>query len=439
MSGIVSQAFAEPPEKRQKTDEPSEPSAVSSKFKGQTPRYEQTMCLALGNTRLTAIRRKEVSTFIPNSQFMFEVIFTMDKILGSSNIWTQELQSWSPLHTRLYYGTLFYIQTMRAMAACTDLDEENMVFLDYLLSQFPPESLPVAGPLVPFFKSLCSCDPPFPEFGPVCPTLGNTTRIERGEFPCLPVSKRIFLPNLVGIRHGILNMRRPLVNNVPISWDISFQTTDAAANAILGLGADHHMNRDARIMPGTIRPVIMDLKARRRYALYDNHFRVSGAPNILHLNNYRSYLGFAGDRAWFAELVRQMKKHATHFRGSTTLASCSPRNGPSSLIMVNHEANYFADGLHLARGIRSIDLTASALCDYIELPSPSEPIGLATQINWLPADRLQPGINADAYRATKVGPIWTVLPTRSETPVYDAQPRLHSVIWDHFFIEKGEL
>ena len=313
------------------------------------------------------------------------------------------------------------------------------LFLENFLDQYPPESLYIAGPLVPFFKSLCACDTPYPEFGPVCPTIGQTPGILEDEHPCLPLIKRIFLPNTVGIRNGILNTQRALVNNQPVAWDFSLHDPTAAQAQPIGHQAAEHLVRDARIMPGTIRPLTVDIGARKKYATYDGHFIVPGAPAAADRTSWGSFLGLQEDASWFGTLAAQMQYHTTSFKGSTTLLSCPPKAITACLVKVTHEAEYANANAHRANATRTINLvgSASALCS--NHPEAPVRLGMLTQLYWIPAPNFAPGLTEEQLNATRAGPYWNIAPTRSRSGSYNPQTRIPTIIMEHFFSEKGEI
>lgn len=198
---------------------------------------------------------------------LFATIQEMDTPLLTLRQFSSELLRWTPLHTRLYYGTLFYVQTLRAMNSVSLLTSTNTVFLHTFLDYYHPESLPIAGPLVVFFKNLTVCDASLPKYGENLPALPANTEMGAAEHGALPVTTRTLLPNIAGIRNGLHTSGLPLVNNAHVAWDNNLANSAANAAAVPSAhDANNHLARDARITPGTIHPVNMSPQGFRFYA-----------------------------------------------------------------------------------------------------------------------------------------------------------------------------
>lgn len=104
-----------------------------------------------------------------------------------------------PYILRLYYGILFWMQCIRAGNHAKDIDVDAHQVLTMFLEAFPPETLPISGPLLGLFKTLCCSQPEIPTYGVVFPSLPSNPGPERRDsfMNANPISH--VLPNIPAI------------------------------------------------------------------------------------------------------------------------------------------------------------------------------------------------------------------------------------------------
>lgn len=99
------------------------------------------------------------SSFIPNF-LSANIILQAIEICLDGN---EELKWISPnfffLPVRLYYSILFYIQILKAKEAAGKLGKSESTWFRAFKRNFPLESLPVVGPLIPYFTNIVSVKP----------------------------------------------------------------------------------------------------------------------------------------------------------------------------------------------------------------------------------------------------------------------------------------
>lgn len=115
----------------------------------------------------------EMSLFVPNCVTMMKIIYTMnDQIITVRDFGERgTINDWIPQVTILYYSVLFYIQVLRSQQLGSCLSPQEASFLDAFIQKYPLEQIMIAGPLVPFFRSLSLCSTGLESFGDVCPSL----------------------------------------------------------------------------------------------------------------------------------------------------------------------------------------------------------------------------------------------------------------------------
>ena len=302
---------------------------VASSRAGDQSGSDILLCQAVEYIELLPIPRPDISTYVPSAHMFYYVMYEMGTLLITNRYFSSELLRWTPLHSRLYYGILLYVQILRAMDSVGCLTTTNEVFLRNFDENHPYSSLHIAGPWVPFFKALIACDSVYPDFGPISLYIPVTTDMLANQHGSLPESTRVLLPNFFGIRNAIASTRRAFAANAhAFQWDHNLG--NGANNAGQMQPAHNVINNtvtcDARITPGRVYPVPMPQRTMDIYATSGSHIRIPPSADPLTTLSWQTYLGFAQDFSWFGQLSAQMVKHVCYFKGSTTLDSCSPRN-----------------------------------------------------------------------------------------------------------------
>jgi len=108
---------------------------------------------------IPAVIQPRKSWFYPNYIIGEMIQNSMDRCLDGN----EELRWISPnyfsLAVRLYYSVLFYIQIMKAKEAVKMIGRSESTWFRAFKRNFPLESLPVVGPMVPYFANIVSVKP----------------------------------------------------------------------------------------------------------------------------------------------------------------------------------------------------------------------------------------------------------------------------------------
>lgn len=111
------------------------------------------MLIAVKKLRLTNVPLPAVNSFHANSWQMYTILHYMEICMSINDTISTIVPHYHPLLTRLYYATLFCIQILRCQLQAGLLNHKNAAYVQSILDRCPPESLPVAGPLICFFPS----------------------------------------------------------------------------------------------------------------------------------------------------------------------------------------------------------------------------------------------------------------------------------------------
>jgi len=373
------------------------------------------------------------STLVPSAQFMYSVIYTMDRLVKNDKQFSQSTPQWMPLYTRLYYGILFIIQTLRCMSVnrLTDVDQDCV--LQRFLEAYPLNRLSIAGPLLPFFKALTSCQAPKPGFGVIVPYIPHDLGADQASGHALRSYVRHLLPNLVGIFRGITNSRA--VGQDPRDYDWNLENTAAQVASPVGPNGNTRMTQDARIMPGTIRPVPYTRREKLDWRDQPIHLSIPQFPANGGSLTIAEYLGFDQGLDWFGQLLEIMIQYNNHFRGNSTLSDCSVSDGDYLLVECQQATMYPDASGHRRGDVNNVDLSVFARSRADSVSKPCDDIGFATQINWHPAVNFAPVAQGEPTQFE--GPWWnSVIAVNSVT--LNPELTLSALVAQEYYIPKAK-
>lgn len=368
--------------------------------------------------------KTRISTYPPSSLLMDFLVHHVNNVLVDSFYFRRASPDYHPYILRLYFGVLFWIQSMRAMKHARTLDLEGSMTLRNFLEEFPPESLPIPSPLLGVFKTLCCSQPEIPTLGLVCPTLPH---------PCGPALRStVFLlaeptnhivPNVPGIfallehLQGLFN---PVAGNpvypdkgqhIPVPADsdqptvfghVSFppsaERTAAQSWSLCSSGLQYQCEADRTL--------------HRNFAERIASFDLPPLTDADDLSTYCDFLSLGESTRWFTRVRDVAAVASSFFEGSGTLADAPPFGIRANQVIVEYQT---AD-VQPATPTRSADplslfpfrfrLRSSARM----LPETTEAMAASTQTN---ADFTGNHPFYAPISADMDGPFWDIRPNES--------------------------
>lgn len=127
------------------------------------------ICTPYARHPLKSIPRRSINSYTPTPFNMYEVLHYMDTLTQINPHFHNENLACHPIISRIYYGELFILQTLRCMQYAGILSLDNDPEVITLLKMYPPDSLSIAGPLVPIFRALSTSKPSDPSYNMVTP------------------------------------------------------------------------------------------------------------------------------------------------------------------------------------------------------------------------------------------------------------------------------
>ncbi|KAK9058303.1 hypothetical protein SSX86_023144 [Deinandra increscens subsp. villosa] len=299
-------------------------------------------------TRIIYPPRTKLSTYTPCALMMDYILHQINSNLVDNFYFNRITPDFHPYILRLYYGIIFWIQCLRAGSSVSALRPYDPQFLSRFLNAFPPESLPVVGPLVPLFKTLCSSQPEFSTYGKVYPILPTAPGPEqRSSFSRDAVDWHI-LPNVPGIiallehLNSVINAEKPMYPKIGTHIPVAANTDqDTVFGHHTFDASDKRTARDSwsLVSSGLQYPCEAHAKLNeafsKRYEGFD--FPVTYAND--NLASIDSFLSMDRSLAWFSQVKSVAASSAAFFQGSETLADCEPYGGVvSNQIVVQLQA-----------------------------------------------------------------------------------------------------
>lgn len=364
--------------------------------------------------------RPEVSTFIPSPYMMYYIVHLMDDVIRKNTYFRRQQDAWHPFVSRLYFGIIFMIQTLRAQVKSSKAPPAHVRFLKKFLLDYPPEQLAVPGPLVTLFESLAAAKP--------------TSSLEGFVTPVLPsVFGPIHARTLIDYNQD--NIQQLLLPNIPVLLGFLGTITSAQANAVPDYSQvatfndtaartlnGHVFNannwtpaeRAALHTPGLLHLVETDANANINFNLYGRRLSLPIPQQDDNLSSLGKFTYLGTDNTWFGKISPIMSTYCTYFKDSTTLAACSPTNTISPLITAVYATtppppreNSLATLNHAFPEYAPFTLTAAHTSTEPNLAPASSMLAQAAQLNvQITATNADLWHNVSLIGTTRTGSYW---------------------------------
>lgn len=300
---------------------------------------------------------------------MYYILHCIDKSLSHYQV-EQSGLTWNPLISRIYYGILFYIQTMRCMQHVGVMSTQVYCFLKNFLESNPPETLPIAGPLVPVFKALTVSECHYKNQSQIYPSIkinelirtkprykivkdsdGKESRVRDG-IEVIYSDSNMFLPNMYGL-FGCLDTITSeewksvlRTGDYPLDFDplhgLPTPTGTIVSRPFNGVQYGTSIENESEnfralfAMPGLQYPLetykdMNEMFTERGCKLGIPQYKIKegkyGISDYLNLSDW----------SWFEHVKWIMSKHSEYFKHPSTLKECHVQGPASSQIIIAYE------------------------------------------------------------------------------------------------------
>jgi len=314
-------------------------SAADAKTVSAAPAASDILAPYLG-TKILYASRKRVSSYTPSAMMMFYIIHLINVNLVDNFYFKRYCPDYHPYILRLYFAIVFHIQVLRAAHDALQLDHDQHEFLSRFLSNFPPESLPIPGPLLPLFKTLCSSQPEILNYGKVFPRLpaqpGPSLRssfvANHDWILCIPQVPAILA--LLEHLNSLINGTQPVYPKKGKHDPVGSTATTFGHHAFPGHATRSNLEKWSLVCSGLEYPCEADAKLNEAFAERYDNFDLPETADDDDLTTYPGFLSMERSLSWFSTVKDVAAAAAMYYEGSGSLADCSPHGIVSNQITV---------------------------------------------------------------------------------------------------------
>lgn len=392
---LSAQPKVEPaPYTEQENDKPISTAAARTKQADSDASLFLTKFMRISISRTPLFK---ISTYVPSSRLMFYILHSCNSEAVDNFYLNRAIPGFHPLYMRYYFSVLFFIQTLRAMHGSGLGSPAQRSFRRDFLEVFPPESLSIPGPLLNYFKSLCSSQPAETYYGKVCPLLPNASNpgSSKGFKDSLLPNK--LYANVLPHVPLILAMMTAMLGTATGASDKGYgyapvdKDDTTTTNAIFGGRTFDCTNKGtwtdndawALSAPGIEWPIELDGTQNAAAQSRFNRLGFTLPNSNANTANISAFLNLE-DLQQFAPFVKMASLYCRFFIGSGTLADCSPDGIQSNQIITTT----FAPGKSkLSKPTGFYDLDADSYFSVVhstsraELPTLTETMAFASHTN----------------------------------------------------------
>ncbi|KAK9877287.1 hypothetical protein WA026_017679 [Henosepilachna vigintioctopunctata] len=261
----------------------------------------------------------------------------MDLLLSSNLYFLELADKWHPFISRLYFGIIFLLQTVRAQTSINVGSRNNKRFIQELLNEIAPESFPIPGPLVPVFKALSASESSSSRFGPVSPYLPR--RIGPNILSQLYINGaahayELETPNIPLILYFINSILNADLNDI-----LDYTNTNTFDNTVNHeiYGNEFEAERWTRVQKDYLMNPILLYSPESTPDLdftFHEFGRDLGLPSFNEDDDVTEIEDFSNlsNSDWLSRLCKVMATYSSFFKHSSTLSECSPRGLQCSLV-----------------------------------------------------------------------------------------------------------
>lgn len=384
---------------------------------GSTPELASDVLEPYIGTRINYASRKKLSYYWPSAHKMDYLIHLINMQLVDHFYFKRYSPDYHPYVFRLYCAIVFYIQCLRAGLDVKVIPEDQHQFVVQFLEAFPPAKLPIPGPLVPLFKTICSSQPEIPQYGKLYPKIPAAPGpVKRSSFRN-DDAVSFMQPNVPGILalledlNGLINGEPPVIpkkgKHIPVNGKartFGHHSFPDEANRSDG-------DKWSLVSSGLQYPCEADIKLNEAFSERYDNFDFPPTTSGDNLSSIATFLSMDKSRAWFAQVRDVADAVASYTHGSGTLADCSPTGLVSNQILTQYlspartpsppkhnadKASLFPFAIKLATTMRSPPALAEALSAFSE-----------TNVRMFPTHPYVGDFGSDAYR---IGTFWDIRP-----------------------------
>jgi hypothetical protein len=311
---------------------------------GSVPEHASDVLEPFIGTRITYASRKKLSGYWPSALMLDHIVHLLNNQFVDHFYFKRYCPDYHPYVLRLYFAILFYIQCLRAGLEVKAIPDDQHQFLVQFLEAFPPAKLPIPGPLIVLFKSICASQPEIPQYGKVYPKVpSNPGPVKRSEFRKSDLISFV-QPNVPGLFALLEDLNQRINGEPPVIPKKGKHTPVNGQARTFGhhsFPANETRSDDDKwslVSSGLQYPCEADSKLNESFAERFDNFDFPVTRSDDNLSSISAFLSMDKNRSWFSQVRDVADAVAAHTLGSGTLADCSPVGVVSNQILVEYMA-----------------------------------------------------------------------------------------------------
>lgn len=289
---------------------------------------------------MSGIAEPRISTFVPCAFQMYYIIHIMDDIMRKSFYFLRREDAWHPFISRIFFGILFIIQTLRCELTTRIITPEKLEILQDFIDANPLEKLFIPGPLVALFKALAVGKSSVSLVGNITPKIPDIIGVPEAQWLIALDDNHIanlLLPKIPGLLAFFQKLTTAPENNIPdftipSTFDNTRETTLLGSN--FQVGAWTPVQRTFLLTPGLIYSPETTTGIDASFNRFGKRLRLPQFIATTPLDTLRDFMQFR-DLRWFSLVAQIMSSYAKFFKGSRSLAECSGSPTATPLIRSN--------------------------------------------------------------------------------------------------------
>lgn len=299
--------------------------------------HRQVLLAATYHVGISVIGRPSASAYIPSAANYFQMVYSICALLVDNSLVHELNPAFLSVAVYLYYGHVFYYHVLRARAAAgsdvlTRMEKRVLTFYERVA---PPESWPVAAPLLGFLEYFSAHKTEDPYFGWIVPKLPDFSQLNPSNalrnLHAVPGSSRVpLIPALQKFLYNFGNNDTHFADNVLFPTDqenldnahqfcgIHASTSTSASFQTLAFNQAWLIPTETGESIGVFDYDVKHARIRR--------WNVPDVPDNADLRTLPAFLGFTDDASfdWMKHLLSTAEVINRFFPGSGNLSQVSP-------------------------------------------------------------------------------------------------------------------
>lgn len=302
---------------------------------------------------VSPVIQSKKSWFYPNYIVGSIIVDAMDRSIDGNQGLTWICPNYFSLPVRLYYAVMFYIQILKAKEAAKKLSKTESTWFMSFKRVYPLESLPIAGPMVPFYSNITSVKPNDDKYDFIYPDYitNQGLKVEKGKVEVDPIF--LIQPNTTILAEFLAQfneLTNTQLRNVTNGTYDYFDGTASLVPHTIGeeftfAGIDYSAHLTANMSMSMANVAMDNALPEPRSKCYEIHHywrrsRISGMTSVGDTYNHSTIgqaLRMEEDFEWFEDCIHMATIQCKFMSDSTNMSQIPATGGSEVLVSASIE------------------------------------------------------------------------------------------------------